>query len=76
MTIPAQVELSEISGSETFIHAEHGDTRLVVQEEGVHAHAMGATVELFLDPARVFAFDGDAGALAAAPTTPLQAAGG
>jgi glycerol transport system ATP-binding protein len=68
VTVPAAVELSEISGSETFIHAEHGETRLVVQEEGVHAHEMGSTVDLFLDPARVFAFAADTGALAAAPT--------
>ena len=68
VAVPAEVELSEISGSETFIHAEHGDARLVVQEEGVHAHEMGSTIELFLDPARVFAFAADTGGLAAAPT--------
>jgi glycerol transport system ATP-binding protein len=69
IAVPAAVELSEISGSETFIHAEHGDARLVVQEEGVHAHEMGTTVELFLDPARLFAFAADTGRLEAAPTT-------
>jgi glycerol transport system ATP-binding protein len=71
VAVPAAVELSEISGSETFIHAEHGDAKLVVQEEGVHAHEMGATIELFLDPARVFAFAAGTGGLAAAPTAPL-----
>jgi len=70
VALPARVELAEISGSETFVHAEHGGTGLVVQEEGVHDHAMGARVELFLDPARVFAFAASTGALAAAPTPP------
>jgi len=70
VAVPAAVELSEISGSETFIHAEHGDTRLVVQEEGVHLHDMGRTIELFLDPARLFAFAADTGGLAAAPPPP------
>mgnify|MGYP006270945075 FL=1 len=73
VVVPAAVELAEISGSETFIHAEHGETRLVVQEEGVHAHAMGSTIELYVDPARVFAFAADTGRLAAAP---LSAGGG
>jgi glycerol transport system ATP-binding protein len=70
VAVPAAVELAEISGSETFVHAEHDDTRLVVQEEGVHLHDMGHTIELFLDPARLFAFAADTGGLAAAPTPP------
>ena len=69
VAIPAEVELAEISGSETFVHAEHGDAKLVVQEEGVHAHAMGTTIDVFLDPGRLFAFAGGEGGLAAAPRT-------
>ncbi len=63
---PASVELSEISGSETFIHVHNGDLHWVVQQEGVHEYALHQSVEVFLDPARLYAFD-TAGKLEAAP---------
>jgi len=66
IAIDATVELSEISGSETFIHVHNGDLRWVVQEEGVHLHALGQAVRVHVDPARLFAFD-RAGALELAP---------
>ena len=37
----AKVELAEISGSETFIHAAHGPIAWVAQEEGVHGLSLG-----------------------------------
>jgi glycerol transport system ATP-binding protein len=69
VAIDATVELSEISGSETFIHVRNGDLRWVVQEEGVHVHALGEAVKVHLDPARLYAFD-RAGALEVAPARP------
>lgn len=69
LAIPSIVELSEISGSETFVHARHGDLTFVVQREGVHAYELGQSVTLYVDPARLFAFDA-AGALVAAPLPP------
>lgn len=66
MLIPAQVELAEISGSDTFVHARHGDIVLVAQAAGVHAFALGQPVTLCISPAELFAFDA-AGALLAAP---------
>ena len=66
MVIPASVELAEISGSETFIHVKNGDLHWVVQEEGVHEHALHQPVQVFVDPSRLYAFDA-AGALEAAP---------
>ncbi|MFO1050061.1 MAG: ABC transporter ATP-binding protein [Geminicoccaceae bacterium] len=71
--LQAQVELAEISGSETFIHVRNGDLRWVVQEEGVHEHALHQAVEVFVDPSRLFAFD-RAGQLERAPER--AAAGG
>jgi glycerol transport system ATP-binding protein len=64
--IPANVELAEISGSETFVHVRNGDLHWVVQEEGVHEHALHQPVDVFLDPARLYAFD-RSGALELAP---------
>jgi glycerol transport system ATP-binding protein len=66
VAIPATVELAEISGSETFIHVRNGDLQWVVQEEGVHEHALHQPVQVFLDPSRLYAFDAG-GALEAAP---------
>ena len=64
--MPFTVELAEVSGSETFIHAHHDGVTCVVQEEGVHSFALGAPVDVFLNPSQLFAFDA-AGALVAAP---------
>ena len=64
--IAGTVDLAEVSGSETFVHVVHGDTSLVVQEEGVHSIGIGTEICVFLDPDNLFAFDG-AGRLVAAP---------
>ncbi|MGF1607834.1 MAG: ABC transporter ATP-binding protein [Kiloniellales bacterium] len=63
----ATVELAEISGSETFIHAVHSNTSWVVQEEGVHSLALGKAIRVYVDPRHVYVFGQD-GALVAAPT--------
>jgi glycerol transport system ATP-binding protein len=70
IAIPGEVELAEISGSETFVHVHHNEVSWVVQQEGVHTYRLGEAVELHLDPAWLYAFAED-GALRAAPTRPL-----
>jgi glycerol transport system ATP-binding protein len=69
LAVDATVELAEISGSETFVHVSNGDLHWVVQEEGVHEHALGQPVRVHLDPARLYAFDGTGG-LELAPARP------
>jgi glycerol transport system ATP-binding protein len=64
--IQGSVELAEISGSETFIHVRNGDLRWVVQEEGVHEHALHQSVDVHVDPSRLYAFGSD-GRLEQAP---------
>jgi glycerol transport system ATP-binding protein len=66
LALEATVELAEISGSETFIHVRNADMRWVVQEAGVHEHALGQKVQVFIDPTRLYAF-GSTGALEIAP---------
>ena len=66
LRIEAEVQLAEISGSETFIHVRRGDLQLVVQEQGVHSMRLGETIPVFLNPSRLYAFDAE-GRLAAAP---------
>ena len=64
--IATEVELAEISGSETFLHVRHAGMRLVAHLSGVYAYALGENVQMALDAAKMFAFKPE-GALAAAP---------
>jgi glycerol transport system ATP-binding protein len=65
--IRTKVELTEINGSETFIHANYGSARVVVQENGVYPHRMGMEVSIYVNPSNFFIFD-RAGDLVASPT--------
>ncbi len=66
--IAVTIELAEVSGSETFVHARHNDLSMVVQETGVHGFSLGQETHVYLNPKRLFAFDDDSGGgLAAAP---------
>jgi glycerol transport system ATP-binding protein len=56
--------VSEITGSETFLHLDHGADRWVGLIHGVHDLAPGAEVSVWLDPAHVYVFDAE-GRLAA-----------
>jgi glycerol transport system ATP-binding protein len=56
--LSGHVELAEISGSETFIHLARDDVRLVAQVPGVHDLALNEPCTLYVDPARLYGFDG------------------
>ena len=73
--IQGRVELSEINGSETFIHIRHGNTPLVVQDQGVHQIKIGSTIKVYVNPARFFVYDTN-GALVASPAGGPQADNG
>jgi len=64
--VAAEVELAEISGSETFLHVRRAEMRLVAHLSGIHSHAFGANVQIALDGDKIFAFTAE-GDLAAAP---------
>ena len=64
--IPVAVELAEINGSETYIHAQHGDITMIALVEGVHGYRLGEAIQFYLDPNRLFVFS-DAGDLVAVP---------
>ncbi len=66
VALPARVELAEISGSDTFVHAGTPVGEVVAQLTGVHYFALGASTTLYLNPAQVYVFDQD-GALLVAP---------
>lgn len=73
--LAASVQLAEISGSETFVHANHGELALVARIEGVHEYRLGEQVTLRFDPGRAFLFGFD-GLLVAAPGQPAPGQGG
>ncbi|THD82327.1 ABC transporter ATP-binding protein [Aliigemmobacter aestuarii] len=56
--------VSEITGSETFLHLDHGADRWVGLVHGVHDLPPGGEVSVWLDPAHVYIFDAE-GRLAA-----------
>jgi glycerol transport system ATP-binding protein len=66
VAVQGSVALTEITGSESFIHVDFAGERWVALAHGVHDLAIGQPVELYLDPGRFFVFE-PSGALAAAP---------
>jgi glycerol transport system ATP-binding protein len=64
--IHVKVSLAEINGSETFIHVNHGETHLVVQEDGIHPRHIGSDISVYVNPCCFFVFD-EAGLLLASP---------
>ncbi|MDD2545522.1 MAG: ABC transporter ATP-binding protein [Burkholderiaceae bacterium] len=60
------VELAEISGSDTFVHAHTPWGSLVAQLTGVHYFELGVGIRLHLDPAQAYVFGAD-GRLLRAP---------
>jgi glycerol transport system ATP-binding protein len=66
VSLPGQVELAEISGSDTFVHVSTAVGELVAQLTGVHYFDLGAPITLYLDPAHAYVFDAG-GALLVAP---------
>lgn len=69
LSLPGQVELAEISGSDTFVHVATVAGELVAQLTGVHDFALGSRIALHLAPEQAYAFDAQ-GALLAAPQRP------
>jgi glycerol transport system ATP-binding protein len=66
VAVRARVELSEISGSETFVYLRvAGESApFIVQEDGVFHHQLDEELTFYLDPGRLLAFshagqDGD-----------------
>ena len=72
VALPGRVTLAEISGSDTFVHAETAAGDIVAQLPGVHRYKLDERVQLYFDPAQTYAFGQD-GALLAAPRQPAGA---
>lgn len=66
--VPARIELAEISGSVTYLHVSLAGAPVVIQQTGVHSHALGETIVADIDAAALYAFAED-GQLAVAPAS-------
>lgn len=64
--LPGQVQLAEISGSDTFLHVKTPAGELVAQVGGVHVFELGAAVTLHYAPEQLYVFGAD-GLLRQAP---------
>jgi glycerol transport system ATP-binding protein len=66
LMLGGQVELAEISGSDTFVHVHTQVGELVAQLMGVHLFSLGEAITLYFNPAQVYVFAAD-GSLIVAP---------
>ena len=55
----AEIELSEIAGSETFVHVGFDGVSWVIEEDGVHIKGLGSDAAVYLSPHNLFVFDQD-----------------
>nr|WP_317202816.1 ABC transporter ATP-binding protein [Janthinobacterium sp.] len=65
--IETQVDLAEIGGSETYVHARRGAISLVAQVGGVQNMEIGTVCNMYCNPEALFVFSPD-GALLFAPS--------
>ena len=75
IALPGTVELAEIAGSDTFVHVQTAIGEVVAQLTGVHVFSLGASLQLYLDPAQVYVFDGSGDLLVAPRLIPQLGAG-
>ena len=66
LAFKAIVTVVEITGSESFVHLQHGEQRWVALAHGIHKPASGSEIPVYVDPANVYVFAAD-GTLVAAP---------
>ncbi|MBC17988.1 ABC transporter related [Pseudodesulfovibrio profundus] len=64
--IKGEIGLTEINGSETFIHFNFGEESLVAQDNGVHSYDVGSQVSVYAHPNAFYVFNA-AGKLVASP---------
>ncbi|MBK0327980.1 ABC transporter ATP-binding protein [Rhodobacteraceae bacterium F11138] len=62
----ARLGVTEITGSETFVHLDHQGDNWVGLVQGVRDLEIGSALQVYLDPRHVYVFDQDGSAVAAA----------
>jgi glycerol transport system ATP-binding protein len=67
VSVTAKVSVTEITGSESFVHLDFADARWVMLTPGIKAFAPDDRIEVFIDHRHVMVFDAAGRAVAAAP---------
>jgi glycerol transport system ATP-binding protein len=67
MTFNTRLNVTEITGSETFVHLDHHGERWVGLVHGVQSLEPGQDLTVYLDPAHVYLFSDQGSLVAAAP---------
>jgi len=57
VSVRANVSVTEITGSESFVHLDFAGHRWVMLEEGIHRLEAGETVDVFIDTRHMLVFD-------------------
>jgi glycerol transport system ATP-binding protein len=63
--VRAKVSITEITGSESFVHLDFADARWVMLAHGIHSFMQDEVVEVFIDPRHIMVFDAAGQAVAA-----------
>lgn len=66
-SISARVTITEITGSESFVHLDYAGEKWVALINGIHEFEPDATIEAFIDPRHVMAFEPSGRAAVASP---------
>jgi len=53
----ATLKITEITGSETFLHMQYDDDHWVGLVHGIHDLTLGENIQVFLDPSHIYTFD-------------------
>lgn len=69
--VKAKVSITEITGSESFVHLDFADVRWVMLAHGIRRFEPDEIIEVFIDPRHVMVFDADG--RAASPAHPMAA---
>ena len=67
LTFKTKLSVTEITGSETFVHLDHRGDRWVGLIHGVQSLNPGQNLNVYLDPSHVYIFGLDGGLVATAP---------
>ncbi len=57
LTFRVEVTVSEITGSESFVHVVHGEDRWVALAHGVREPELGSQIEVYVDPQKLYVFN-------------------
>lgn len=57
MPVRARVSVTEITGSESFVHLDFADVRWVMLAHGIHQFEPDDEIEVFIDPRHIMVFD-------------------